>query len=138
MKTITKLGLAVMLFMATTVFISAKAQEKTIYGYSYSTPVTKYYEIKKMYLSNIVTGVIDSKDYYDSTPTVLSNQWQDAVQAEDNEDYFKYSATVHGFSKYDDDKEAVEKHRTELIRDFKQRGYTVVVLHHFKFLKNKK
>lgn len=102
-----------------------KPKEKRVFAYCFGY----LYDTKIIYISPIVSGYENREGYYDPSVQALSNQWQNAVKKE-TERFFAYYKSYYGwFSDYD----AVDNSRTDMIREYKSKGFSVYYLDDFYF-----
>lgn len=138
MKTniIRKVGVAVMVFMATAMLNQVQAQEITVYGYGYAYN----YDMKVLYVTNIVSGVQKSDQYFDATPIDLENQWRDKFETIVTDSY-KYTLSTNpsaflGASVSDYD--SVDEDRIKQIGEYKQKGFSIHYVTDFRYRKGKR
>jgi hypothetical protein len=105
-------------------YVSAQ-KEKKVYAYCFGY----LYETKIIYISPVVSGYENRKGYVDATVQALSNQWQNAVKKE-TEKFFAYYKSYYGWSS---DYDAVDNARTDMIREYKSKGFTVYYIDDFWF-----
>lgn len=131
MKAITKLGLAVTMFMATAMFNNAMAQDKT-YGYVYSYNVLD----KVMYISHVVSGIVDSDRYYDANDSDFKTQWRNYLEANTGK-ACRCIVESAGFVGQENNSEYYKK-RIEEIAKFKKNGFTVYEIVGFSYVNEKR
>lgn len=133
---IKKVSLALTVFMATAVFNQAQAQEVTVYGYCYAYN----YDMKVLYVTNIVNGVQKSDQYFDASPTDLKNQWNDKFKTIVSESY-KYTLIINSSAFLGEavsDYDSVDEDRTKQIGEYKQKGFSIHYVTDFRYRKGKR
>lgn len=131
MKTITKL-LCLLAFIAITTKSYAQ-KETTIYGFGYAYT----HGTKTLYVTNIVSGVIYSSQYYDASTTDLKLQWTEKFKTVVS-NYYDYTRVTAGFfGTTDQDYNNVDKERTQIIGKYKQQGFTIHYVNTFNYTKEK-
>ncbi|QES89510.1 hypothetical protein [Rhizosphaericola mali] len=134
-KTILRLSL-LLLILSTFSFLtkaSAQSQETNVYGFGYSYN----YNTKTLYVSNIVSGVINSEVYVDAMTINLKNQWNDKMKVI-TKDYYTYNSTANGFASDRDVYDKIYKERTKLIGKYKAEDFSIINVTDFYFAKEKK
>ena len=96
-------------------FTSAQ-KEKKVYNFAYAYS----YEKKIIYVSCIVSGVKESKTYFDANETGLNNQWYDKLKTFLDKTY-DYTREVWVFGDYDN----VDERRTKTIGHYKEEGFSI-------------
>lgn len=130
MKTITKL-LCLLAFIAITT--KGYAQQETTYGFGYAYT----HGTKTLYITNIVSGVVHSSQYYDASTVDLKLQWTEKFKTVVN-NYYNYTiATAGFFGVADKDYDSVDKERTQVIAKYKQEGFTIHYVNTFNYTKEK-
>lgn len=115
---ISKLGFAVIIFMAATMFNNVMAQEKTYgFGYAYS------HSSKELYVTSLVDGLRDSDQYQNASDNSLKVQWRDYFQTIVSKSY-NYTVETGGFITADNYEQA-HNYRIEIIGKFKQKDFTI-------------
>lgn len=128
---IQKMGVALLLFMATALFSNAMAQEKTYgFGYAYS------HSSKELYITTLVNGLRDSDQYQNASDNSLKVQWHDYFQTIVSKSY-NYTVETEGFITADNYEQA-HKYRIEIIGKFKQKGFSIHDVTGFSYVNKKR
>lgn len=132
--TITILTICLLTFAGTQTAQAQKSGDKVYgFGFAYSTD----YKVKIFYVSNIVEGVQDSDIYLDATATDMGNQWHSYFKAS-ADNYSAYHIDRTGFvGKSVSSYNKIDERRTEMIGEYRQKGYDIRYLNHFNFHKSK-
>lgn len=114
---------------------NAQTKEETVYGFCYAY----HAENKILYVSDIVSGVINSDTYSDVSRDDLSVQWSEKLRTIVNSSY-NLAKVEQGFygSQSTDSYEKIDEERTKVIGNHKQNGYTINYVHNFSYRKSKR
>lgn len=110
-------------------FASAQ-KEKKIYGFAYAYR----YNQKVLYMSPLLNGVEKSTMYFDAMENALYVQWDKKLKTLLDDSYNYTKCTYAWFYDYD----KTNDYRTEIIGNYKQKGFSIHYVDDFYFKKEKR
>lgn len=135
MKSTITLFMTCLLMVVGTNIANAQKNGDKVYGFGYAFSTD--YNVKALYVSNIVEGIQNSDIYMDATGTDLGNQWHDYFKANVDKSYSYHKESVGFIGESVSSYSQIDQKRNELMGSYRQDGYEIRMLHNFHYHKSK-